>query len=68
MDDASPRPRLLILSKGAQRISTLPALLPEFALQSGAVRDIELADWVMAWGRKPAAVLSSASELRMGAT
>lgn len=56
MDDAPPRSRLLILSKGAQCISTLPALLPDYALQNGTVADIRKADCVMAWGRKPSAL------------
>ncbi|MCX2686289.1 capsular polysaccharide biosynthesis protein [Pseudomonas sp. DCB_AW] len=55
MDDALPRPRLLIMSKGAQQITTLPALLPDFALHHGALDDVQKADWVMAWGRKPSA-------------
>ncbi|MDN7142938.1 capsular polysaccharide biosynthesis protein [Pseudomonas sp. JQ170] len=58
MDDASPRPRLLILSKGAQRIATLPSLLPDFALHNGTVGDVEQADRVMAWGRKPSALMA----------
>jgi len=66
MDDALPRPRLLVLSKGAQRISTLPALLPDFALQCGAVRDVEVADWVMAWGRKPSAMKAIAEAQKAG--
>jgi len=56
MDDVSHRPRLLILSKGAQGITTLPSLLPDFALHNGAVHDVAKADWVMAWGRKPSAL------------
>ncbi len=55
MDDAFPRPRLLILSKGAQRITTLPSLLPDFALHNGTVADAEQAEQIMAWGRKPSA-------------
>nr|WP_238540197.1 capsular polysaccharide biosynthesis protein [Pseudomonas sp. GM84] len=60
MDDALSRPRLLVLSKGAQRISTLPALLPDYALLNGAVRDVPAADWLMAWGRKPSALKAMA--------
>jgi len=60
MDDAALRPRLLILSKGAQRIATLPSLLPDFALHNGTVRDVNDADWVMAWGRKPSAIKAMA--------
>ncbi|MDD2056358.1 capsular polysaccharide biosynthesis protein [Pseudomonas sp. GD03860] len=55
MDDAFPRPRLLILSKGAQRIATLPSLLPDYVLHNGAVGDAEQAEQIMAWGRKPSA-------------
>lgn len=58
MDDVLPRPRLLLLSKGAQRIATLPALLPDFELQCGGVDDIQQSDWVMAWGRKPSAAIA----------
>lgn len=60
MDDVSPRPRLLVLSKGAQAISTLPALLPDYVLQNGVARDAQHADWLMAWGRKPSAIKAMA--------
>jgi len=66
MDDASPRPRLLVLSKGAQRIATLPALLPDYALHNGAVSDVAAADWVMAWGRKPSALKAMAEARKAG--
>lgn len=66
MDDASPRPRLLILSKGAQRIATLPALLPDYALHNGTVGDLEQADYVMAWGRKPSAIKAMAQAATAG--
>ena len=66
MDDVSPLPRLLILSKGAQRISTLPALLPDYALQNGAVSDVEHADWLMAWGRKPSAIKAMTAAQKAG--
>ncbi|MCK8688062.1 capsular polysaccharide export protein, LipB/KpsS family, partial [Pseudomonas umsongensis] len=57
MDNAAPpRRSLLILSKGTQQIPTLPALLPEYRLLCGTVRDIPLADEVLAWGRKPSAL------------
>lgn len=56
MDDVSHRPRLLILSKGAQRIATLPSLLPDYVLQHGGVRAVGRADYLMAWGRKPSAL------------
>lgn len=52
----SNRRALLILSKGAQQIPTLPALLPEYRLLCGTVRDIAQADEVLAWGRKPSAM------------
>lgn len=66
MDDASPRPRLLILSKGAQRIITLPSLLPDYALHNGTVGDLEQADCVMAWGRKPSALKAMAEAAKAG--
>ncbi|AUB75661.1 MAG: capsular polysaccharide biosynthesis protein [Pseudomonadales bacterium] len=56
MDEAIPLPRLLVLSKGAQGIPTLPALLPDYVLRNGTVADIRKADCVMAWGRKPSAI------------
>ncbi|WJD64056.1 capsular polysaccharide biosynthesis protein [Pseudomonas kurunegalensis] len=66
MDDVSPLPCLLVLSKGAQRISTLPALLPDYALKNGVVRDVDDADWLMAWGRKPSAIKAMAEAKRAG--
>ena len=66
MDDASLRPRLLILSKGAQRIVTLPALLPDYALHNGTVGDLEQADCIMAWGRKPSAIKAMAHAAKAG--
>ena len=66
MDDASTRPRLLILSKGAQRIVTLPSLLPDYALHNGTVGDLEQADCVMAWGRKPSALKAMAEAAKAG--
>lgn len=66
MDDALPRPRLLILSKGAQQITTLPSLLPDFSLQSGVVGDVVKTDWVMAWGRKPSALQAIAEAKKAG--
>lgn len=57
MDNAAPpRRSLLILSKGAQQIPTLPALLPEYQLLCGTVGDIARAEDVLAWGRKPSAL------------
>jgi capsular polysaccharide export protein len=57
MDNVAPARRsLLILSKGAQQIPTLPALLPEYRLLCGTLRDIGEADDVLAWGRKPSAL------------
>jgi capsular polysaccharide export protein len=62
MDNAAPPHRsLLILSKGAQQIPTLPALLPEYRLLCGTVRDIAQADEVLAWGRKPSALRAQAA-------
>ncbi|WHH52212.1 capsular polysaccharide biosynthesis protein [Pseudomonas sp. Ap32] len=66
MDEVSPRPRLLVLSKGAQRISTLPALLPDYALLNGAARHLAQADFVMAWGRKPSAMKAIAKAIKGG--
>jgi len=66
MDDALLRPRLLILSKGAQQITTLPALLPDFALHNGSVADVPKTDWVMAWGRKPSATKAMTEASKSG--
>ncbi|WP_160105083.1 capsular polysaccharide biosynthesis protein [Pseudomonas izuensis] len=60
MDNAATRRSLLILSKGAQQIPTLCALLPEYRLLRGTVRDIAQADEVLAWGRKPSALRAQA--------
>lgn len=65
-DDLSPRPCLLILSKGAHRITTLPQLLPDYRLLCGAVRDIQKADAVLAWGRKPSALLAQREAQKSG--
>lgn len=56
--DFPTRPCLLILSKGAQQILTLPALLPDYRLVSGSMRDVAQADLLLAWGRKPSALLA----------
>ncbi|SEM99269.1 capsular polysaccharide export protein [Pseudomonas sp. ok272] len=62
MDQDSPHLRtLLILSKGAQRISTLAALLPEYRLAHGTASDLAQADEVLAWGRKPSALVAQAA-------
>ncbi|HDS1736321.1 capsular polysaccharide biosynthesis protein [Pseudomonas sp. BP8] len=66
MDDALPLPRLLVLSKGAQLITTLPALLPDYALHNGVTGDVKKADWVMAWGRKPSALKAMAEARKAG--
>ncbi|MHC6224598.1 capsular polysaccharide biosynthesis protein [Pseudomonas sp. X10] len=60
MADVSPRPRLLILSKGAQSIATLPSLLHDYVLHNGSVKDVVHADVIMAWGRKPSALKAMA--------
>ncbi|CAI8977807.1 capsular polysaccharide biosynthesis protein [Pseudomonas serbica] len=61
MDNAAPpRRSLLILSKGAQKTPTLPALLPEYRLLCGTVRHLAQADDVLAWGRKPSALRAKA--------
>lgn len=54
-DNLHAPPHLLILSKGAQQISTLPQLLPEYRLLNGTVHDAQRADAVLAWGRKASA-------------
>ena len=61
MEEATPLPRLLILSKGAQCIPTLASLLPDYALHNGTVAETNKADYVMAWGRKPSAFKAMAA-------
>jgi capsular polysaccharide export protein len=46
------RPRLALVTRGLQRVPTLPALLPEWALKAGADSG---ASAVLAWGHKPSA-------------
>lgn len=55
-DDLRPPCRLLVLSKGAQRISTLPLLLPDYSLLCSDASAAGQADAVLAWGNKPSAV------------
>ncbi|MEX5502094.1 capsular polysaccharide export protein, LipB/KpsS family, partial [Pseudomonas syringae] len=47
-------------------MSTLPILLPDFALHNGVARDVTRADWVMAWGRKPSAIKAIAEATKAG--
>lgn len=57
-DDLRPLRRLLVISKGAQRISTLPQLLPDHTLLCSGAAAAAQADVVLAWGNKPSAVLA----------
>lgn len=62
MENLDPSRRsLLILSNGVQQISSLPALLPEYRLLCGSLRDIGHSDEVLAWGRKPSALRAQAA-------
>ena len=63
LDDA-PAPRLGLLTRGLQRVHTLPALLHEWQLVHGA-RGGAL-DAVLAWGHRPSAVLAEQHALRHG--
>ena len=60
------RPCLLVLSKGAQQVTTLPALLPDYRLLSGSTRDVTQADALLAWGRKPSALLAQREAQKAG--
>lgn len=66
MDDEVLRPRLLVLSKGSQRIDTLPALLPDFVLQNGGGRHVSRTDFVMVWGRKASALKAMSRAVKAG--
>lgn len=60
------RPCLLVLSKGAQQVTTLPALLPDYRLLSGSTRDVVQADALLAWGRKPSALIAQREAQKAG--
>ena len=60
------RPCLLALSKGVQQVTTLPALLPDYRLMSGSTRDVAQADVLLAWGRKPSALLAQREAQKAG--
>ncbi|MCU1750281.1 capsular polysaccharide biosynthesis protein [Pseudomonas sp. 6D_7.1_Bac1] len=67
MRNISPyRPRLLVLSKGAQQLSTLAALLPEYSIIPGSICEITSADALLAWGRKPSALLAQREAHKAG--
>lgn len=51
--DDDTRPHLAVLTHGLRQISTLPALLPEWAIGNG--RPTQAASAVLAWGHKPSA-------------
>lgn len=57
------RPRLALVTRGLQRIPTLPALLPEWSLARGTPAD---ASAVLAWGHKPSARLAEQFAERHG--
>lgn len=54
-DVTAAAPTLLVLSKGAQGIPTLPALLPDYRLLPGSAAAVKQADALLAWGRRPSA-------------
>ncbi|WP_223531068.1 capsular polysaccharide biosynthesis protein [Pseudomonas sp. GL-R-19] len=60
------RPCLLVLSKGAQQVATLPALLPDYRLLPGSTRDVAQADVLLAWGRKPSALFAQREAQKTG--
>ena len=61
--DSVALPRLALLTPGLRRIPTLPALLPDWSLQT---RHRPPATAVLAWGRKPSAQVAEAYALRHG--
>lgn len=61
--DPVTRPRLALVTRGLQRIPTLPALLPDWSLQP---RRHPPADAVLAWGHKPSARVAEAYAQRHG--
>jgi capsular polysaccharide export protein len=63
-DDLHHPPCLLVLSKGAQAITTLPELLSDYQLLNGTPSQASKADVVLAWGRKPSAKKAEAVALR----
>jgi len=65
-NDLSNRPCLLVLSKGVQQIATLPALLPDYRLLFGSPRDVAQADTLLAWGRKPSALIAQREAQKAG--
>lgn len=60
MDEDLPTPCLLILSKGAHSIPTLPTLLADYRLLNGTKRELAQANVILAWGRKPSALKAMA--------
>jgi len=57
------RPRMALVTRGLQRVPTLPALLPEWALQQGTDAS---ASAVLAWGQKPSARIAEQFAQRHG--
>ena len=65
MDEVlQPPPCLLILSKGAQGLTTLDPLLHDYRLLRGTQADLSQADAVLAWGQKPSARVAADAAAR----
>jgi capsular polysaccharide export protein len=58
------RPHLAALTRGLRKVSTLPALLPEWAIGNG--RQASTCSAVLAWGHKPSARIAEAFAQRHG--
>ena len=57
--DLAGRARLLVMSAGVSRITTLPGLLPEWTIVRGA-EGSNIGDTVAAWGKRPSAARAQA--------
>ncbi len=57
--EPSARPRLALVTRGLQRVATLPTLLHDWQLVHGRVRGAGSADAVLAWGHRPSAVVAA---------
>lgn len=65
-DDLNLPPCLLVLSKGTQALSTLPALLHDYQLIKSGAQNVARADALLAWGRKPSAALAQSVAAKAG--
>ncbi len=64
--DEARAPRLGLLTRGLQRVPTLPALLHEWRLVHGAHAGTGALDAVLAWGHRPSAAVAEQHAQRHG--